>query len=159
MKKTILAAGILIFASMVQAEVIAWRVDLGAENSTYETAQLFATKVTTGEYWKDGSISAQETQKIEKYDNTYGVVKRTTALGSTIDNTYSFFVNLYAFDGITVVGYSALKSWGDLVTQGSLGSGVPSLPATAWNAVPEPTSMALLAMGVSALLLRRKRVA
>jgi len=158
MRNSILMMGLLLAASLVQAEVIAWRVDLGANNSTFVTAQLFATTVVAGEYWKDGSIVAQETQNIAQFE-TFGVVGRTTTLGSAIDSTYSFFVNLYAADGTTVVGHSDLKSWATLSSEGYLATGTPDLPATAWNAVPEPTAMALLAMGVSAMLLRRKRVA
>lgn len=154
MKKTILVAGVVMVASMVQAEVLAWRVDLGAYNSTFETAQLFAT-TTVENYWETG---ASESLKISKLDNTYGVTTYESTL--TVGNTFSFFVKLFGSDGTTVIGYSALKDWSTLVAEGSLAVGSPpGLPGTAWNAVPEPTAMALLAMGLSALLLRRKRVA
>lgn len=153
MRKAILMAGVLMAASMVQAEVLAWRVDLGAYNSTFETAQLFAT-TEVANYWETG---AAESGQINKLDNTYGVVTYESTL--TVGNTFSFFVKLFGSDGTTVIGYSALKDWNTLMSEGSLAVAAPGLPATAWNAVPEPTAMALLAMGLSALLLRRKRVA
>jgi hypothetical protein len=155
MRRLILMVGALMVASVVQAEVIAWRVDLGAANSSFETAELFAT-MSTGDYWSDAATS-QSGGKINKMDNTYGVLTYESTL--TVNDSYSFFVKLYDVNNI-MVGYSALKSWATLSTEGSLASGIaPDLPATAWNAVPEPTAMALLAMGVSAMLLRRKRVA
>jgi len=153
MKKTILVAGVLMLASMVQAEVLAWRVDLGGANSAFTTAQLFATDVGGAGYESSGSSISG---RINKLDNTYGLVTYESTL--TVGNTFNFYVKLYK--GETLIGYSALKSWSQLVTDGALVSGnTPEMPATAWNAVPEPTAMALLAMGVSVLLLRRKRLA
>lgn len=162
MKKTILVASILMVASAVRAEVLSWRVDIdtGSGNASYVTAQLFAT-TSTGNYWSDAATS--QSGQINKYNDTYGVVTYDSTL--TVGNTYSFFVKLFSADGITMVGYSGLQSWSELVASGALVSGtVPDFPATTpWNSgtsvVPEPTSMALLAMGMSALLLRRKRVA
>lgn len=161
MKKTILVAGFLMVASVVRAEVLSWSVDIpdgSGGNTSYVTAQLFAT-TSTGDYWTDPATS--QSGQINKYNDTYGVVTYDSTL--TVGNTYSFFVKLFAANGTTVVGWSALQSWSQLVESGALVSGsVPDFPATTpWNAgtsvVPEPTSMALLAMGVSALLMRRKR--
>lgn len=160
MRKSFLVAGVLFVASAVQAEVLSWRVDIDGTpgDSSYVTAQLFAT-TSTGNYWTDEATS--QSGQINKYNDVFGVVTYDSNL--TVGDTYSFFVKLFAADGTTMVGYSALQSWNDLVTSGALVSGsVPDFPATTpWNAgtsvVPEPTSMALLAMGVSALLMRRKR--
>lgn len=160
MRKSILVAGLMLIASVAKAEVLSWMVDIDAGNSSYVTAQLFAT-TSTGDYWTDAATS--QSGLINKYDDTYGVVTYDSTL--SVNNTYSFFVKLFAADGTTMVGWSGLMSWSQLVTDGSLVSGsVPDFPATTpWNAgtsvVPEPTSMALLAMGMSALLLRRKRTA
>lgn len=162
MMKSILVASAFLMVSVVQAEVLSWRVDIGGDNSSYVSAQLYATTETSS-WWTTGT--AQESQNILKYDNTYGVVTRDTTV--SVGDTYSFYVRLFAADGVTMVGYSELQSWSQLLASGALVSGsVPDFPATTpWNsgtsitAVPEPTSMALMAVGVSALLLRRKRVA
>lgn len=154
MKKTILVAGVLMVASMVQAEVLEWRVDLGGANSTFATAQLFATANNDGTFLTG---AADRSSKINTYE-TYGVITYASTLTVSDINNY-FYVKLENSGG-GLVGYSALKSWSQLVSEGALVSGnTPDIPATAWNAVPEPTAMALLAMGLSALLLRRKRVA
>jgi hypothetical protein len=161
MRKSILIAGVLMAASIVQAEVLSWSVDIpdgSGGNTSYVTAQLFATTTTGAGYQLTGS---SQSGQINKYNDTYGVVTYDSTL--TVDNTYSFFIKLFAADGLTMVGWSGLQSWSDLVNSGALTSGVaPDFPTTTpWNAgtsvVPEPTSMALLAMGVSALLMRRKR--
>lgn len=162
MKKTILVAGFLMVASVVKAEVLSWSVDIpdgSGGNTSYVTAQLFATTTTGAGYQLTGT---SQSGQIYKYDNTYGVVTYDSTLAGGVDSTYSFFVKLFAANGTTVVGWSALQTWSQLVDSGSLVSGsVPDFPATTpWNTtsvVPEPTSMALLAMGVSALLMRRKR--
>lgn len=158
-RKSILAAGLMMVASLAQAEVLSWMVDIDSGNSSYATAQLFAT-TTAENYWTTGS---SQSGQINKYDDTYGVVTYDSNL--SVGDTYSFYVKLFASDGTTMVGYSGLLSWSQLVSDGALVSGtVPDFPATTpWNAgtsvVPEPTAMALLAMGASALLLRRRRVA
>lgn len=161
MKKSILIAGVLLGASLVQAEVLSWRVDIpnssGGGNVGYTTAQLFATTMGSSQnYWTDQAND--QSVKISNTGNPYGVFRTDTTLHD-VDSSFKFFVVLY--NGTTEFGHSALKDWNTLVSDGSLVSGIaPALPATTvWNAVPEPTSMALLAMGVSALLLRRKRVA
>jgi len=162
MKKTILVAGFLMVAAVARAEVVSWSVDIpdgSGGNTSYVTAQLFATTTTGAGYELTGT---SQSGLINKYDDTYGVVAYDSTL-SGVNNTYSFFVKLFAANGTTVVGWSGLQSWSQLVDSGALVSGsVPDFPATTpWNAgttvVPEPTSMALLAMGVSALLMRRKR--
>ncbi|MEI6645918.1 MAG: PEP-CTERM sorting domain-containing protein [bacterium] len=140
-------------ASMVQAEILAWRVDLGGANTTFDTAKLFATSESGAGYELTGTVISGP---INKFDNTYGLVTYESAV--TAGSANNFYVRLYLGGSEVAGGYSALKSWSTLVAEGSLVSGnTPDIPATAWNAVPEPTAMALLAMGVSALLLRRKR--
>lgn len=160
MNKTILIACILMSASLVQAEVLSWRVDIpdaNGANGSYTTARLFATTLGAGDNYSADRANAQSVE-IARFTSTYGVLRTDTTL--TVGSGYNFYVVLY--NGGSEYGYSALKDWNTLVSDGSLVSGVaPALPATTvWNAlpVPEPTSMALLAMGVSALLLRRKRV-
>jgi hypothetical protein len=154
MKKTLLVAGVLMVASMVQAEVLEWRVDLGGANSMFATAQLFATTVNDGTFVDHAAVRSG---KINTYE-TYGVITYASALTVSDINNY-FYVRLENTVG-GLVGYSARMSWSQLVSEGALVSGnTPDMPATAWNAVPEPTAMALLAMGVSVLLLRRKRAA
>jgi len=153
----VLMVGMFMAATMVQAEVISWRVDIPSGNSSYQTAQLFAT-TTSANYWTTG-ISQGSTAT--PYSHNLGVLTQDTNL--SVGNSYSFYVRLFTDSGATVVGWSGLMTWGDLVSSGALVSGsVPNFPATTpWNAgttvVPEPTSIGLLAMGMSVLLLRRRR--
>jgi hypothetical protein len=161
MRQSVLALVFIFAASLVQAEVLSWRVDIdgGAGNTSYVTAQLFATTSSGSGYELTGSNIGGP---INKNDDATGVWTRDQNL-TGLDNTYNFFVKLFAVDGTTVVGWSGLMTWGQLVTDGSLVSGtVPEFPTTTpWNAgtsvVPEPTSVGLLALGMSALLLRRRR--
>ncbi len=157
MRISILALGVLMLVSIAQAEVISWRVDVESGNGFFDSAQLFATTASVN-YKTDTESELYSGNKINTYDPDYGVLPNNTTVSYLTG--ISFFVKLY--NGANIVGYSELKSWSTLVGEGSLASGIaPDFPATAWNAgagvVPEPTSMALLAMGVSALLMRRKR--
>jgi len=155
----VLLVGMFMAATMVQAEVISWRVDIPSGNSSYQTAQLFAT-TTSANYWDTG-ISIPQGSAAAPYSPSLGVLTQDTNL--SVGNTYSFYVRLFTDSGTTLVGWSGLMTWGDLVSTGALVSGtVPNFPATTpWNAgttvVPEPTSIGLLAMGMSVLLLRRRR--
>ncbi len=151
--RKILIAGVFMLASLAQAEVLSWRVDIPSGNN-YASAQLYATLASTADL---GNLNSLQGGSVARYSNEYGVLTTDTTL--TVNNTYKFFVALFAADGTTVMAYSALMTWDDLAAAGSLWSGsLPTPPGTTyWNAVPEPTSIGLLAVGMSALLLRRRR--
>jgi PEP-CTERM motif len=157
MNMKVLVIGICMAVPMAQAEVLSWRVDIPIGNSSYETAQLFAT-TTSENYWTTGSSQGSAATP---FSAGAGVLTQDTDL--TVNNSYSFYVRLLTDSGATVVGWSGLMTWDQLVSAGALVSGsTPTFPSTtAWNAgtsvVPEPTSMGLLALGMSALLLRRRR--
>ena len=160
MKKSFLIAGLLLASSVVRAEVLTWSVDLGVvDNATYATAQLFASSTqdtsfgTTGTSIGDAIYKDSVAQFVVAYDSN------VTA------GTAYFYVKLFNSTG-DFISYSDTQSWSQLWNAGSLVSGnTPDVSAanpwstTSVTAVPEPTAMALLAMGVSAMLLRRKRVA
>jgi len=156
MNMKILMLGMLLVVPMAQAEVLSWRVDIPSGNSSYATAQLYAT-MTSENYWTTGTAQGSSATP---YSASFGVLTQDTDL--TVDNSYSFYVRLLD-SGSNPVGWSALMTWGQLVTDGALVLGTtPTFPTTTpWNAgtsvVPEPTSMGLLALGMSALLLRRRR--
>jgi hypothetical protein len=161
MKQSVLILVFMFASSMIQAEVLSWRVDIdgGAGNTSYVFAQLFTTQTTGVGYQLTGtSLGAQMSQNNE----ADGVWQRNQDLVGLGTADY-FYVRLFAADGTTPAGYSGLLSWTQLELDSALVSGtVPDFPATTpWNAgtsvVPEPTSMGLLAIGMSALLLRRRR--
>jgi len=139
-------------ASVAQAEVLSWRVYVASGNSFYTSAQLFATSTGTRDYLTETAQSGS----ISKQSDANGVLPTDTVL-TVSGSSFSFFVTL--FNGAAFAGYSELMSWDDLSLVGSIWTGTPpALPGTTvWNAVPEPTSMGLLALGMSALLLRRRR--
>ncbi len=149
----------LMMASIVQAEYVSWRVfvgSTGAENSFYDSARLFATDQGVA------NIAGATSQgpSVDQASIELGVTTTDTLVTVPNNGQYSFFVALYSIaGGSTPVAYSALRTWGELATDGSLWNA--ELPAplgtTYWNAVPEPTSIGLLAIGMSALLLRRRR--
>jgi len=148
-----LMLGFVLMASVVQAEFISWRVYIDTGNSFYDSAQLFATTTGTLNY----ETQSAQGGAISTYSGEdFGITPTDTALNVS-GSSYSFFVAL--FNGASFVAYSELRTWDSLVGDGSIWSG--GLPApmgtTYWNAVPEPTSMGLLALGMSALLLRRRR--
>jgi len=147
-----LIMGLLMVASLAQAEYISWRVYIDTGNSFYDSARLFATTEGTADV---GTGIAQGDAATARESVENGVTPTDTAL--SVGSGYSFFVALYS--GGLVVGYSEIRSWAALATETSLWTG--NLPAPMgtvyWNAVPEPTSIGLLAMGMSALLLRRRR--
>lgn len=161
MRQSVLVLVFILAASLVQAEVLSWQVDIdgGAGNTSYVTAQLFATTTTGAGYELTGTSFGGQ---INKNDDTTGVWTRDQNV-SNIYSTYSFFVKLFQADGTTLAGWSGLQTWDQLVSSGALVAGTtPTFPATTpWNAgtsvVPEPTSVGLLALGMSALLLRRRR--
>jgi hypothetical protein len=144
--------GCLMVASVAKADVLSWRVFVASGNSFYTSAQLFSTSSGTINYLTQTAQSGS----ISKQSDLNGVLPTDTVL-TVSGSSYSFFITL--FNGGAFAGYSELMSWDDLLSVGSIWSGTPpALPGTTyWNAVPEPTSMGLLALGMSALLLRRRR--
>jgi hypothetical protein len=158
MRKSFFIISFLFVASVVRAEVLSWSVDLAIGNEAYATAQLFSSTSGDSGYWNSethigNAIYKSEDGYVVQYDS------------NVTPGTEYFFVKLFNSSG-TFLSYSDAKSWSTLVADQNLVSGsAPEMSAlnpwniTATTTVPEPTAMALLAMGVSALLLRRKRVA
>jgi len=153
MKKSFFIIGLMFAASVLRAEVLTWSVDLVAGNGSYETAQLFSAESNTGNFY-------------DSVSNIGGPINKDSGAGYVIEYDSDVTAGTaYFFVKLSNGSYSDAMSWSQLVSAGSLVSGnTPDASAlTPWNitsvTVPEPTSMALLAMGVSALLLRRKRVA
>jgi hypothetical protein len=152
MKKSIFILVLISLCSVTRAEILAWSVDLTPNNGSYVTAQLFAAANNGDGYWNSTSNVGEE---IQKNQDGYWLHQATVS--------YSEYFFVKVFDGSTTF-YSSAKAWGDLVIDQNLASGIfpDSLPSNYWNitsvtAVPEPTSVGLLALGMSALLLRRRR--
>ena len=87
-----------------------------------------------------------------------------TEFGEGFDwSSYSYYVELLAWDGATesTVGVSEWATYDALVSHGAIipsGMGIPAtahiwMPATA---VPEPTSLPLVLVGIALLLLKRR---
>jgi hypothetical protein len=155
--KIFLLGFILTVVSTVQGEVLSWRVDIPSGNS-YATAELFATTTAQADYWNVAGTS--QSDKFAPIDATEGVLRKNSVL--TVDSSLNkFFVRIFNSGG-TMIGYSDLFASTDFPI-GVIwsGDGIDLPFSSVWNAgtsvVPEPTSIGLLAIGMSALLLRRRR--
>jgi hypothetical protein len=158
MRKSFFIISFLFVASVVRAEVLSWSVDLLIGNGAYETAQLFSSASNDSGFWTSANNIGNAIYK----DQTEGYVVQYDS--NVTPGTAFFFVKLFNSSG-TFLSYSDAVSWDQLVADQHLVSGsAPEMSALSpWTitstTVPEPTAMALLAMGLSTLLLRRKRVA
>lgn len=130
---------------------------------------MSATAGTTPTYWSQTG-SGKRPAKVGNFivgENIIGIVVRKAP---DADNNYSLMIDFYA-NGVLLTGSSTGIKWSsghdnDSFSTVTIGSLVPeggefyiaqgAAKATDFAALPEPTALALLALGVAGVALRRK---
>lgn len=186
MKKRLLIASTLLIAGLTQAASIAWGIGnpnafvttspAGGTLSNYvaylcvgtkEDAQKTLATITSGAEWTAPAIGQGDTI-VQKNVSLVGSIDRTstTVLASNFTNgeTYNFYVVLFdetseyvsvssVLSGTTFneMGQDPATSvvWREEGAMGAISNGWQKI-------VPEPTALALLALGVAGVALRRR---
>lgn len=170
--KVVFALVALLTARLASAEMLYWMIgdatSGGSNTIAFDYAVVYATKGDEkialpndgrgGEtYWKENGDDVVLSTK------TTG--PNLTELGDWNYKDYSFYVELFNYDFSldqgTSVGVSEWATYDALVSHGAIipsGMGIPAtahiwMPATA---VPEPTSLPLVLVGIALLLLKRR---
>ncbi len=166
MKKLLIVATALVLAGLTQAATVQWQVT-GSSASSGQTAYLVLTSKIPSEITSLSDITnaAFDSGKIAKSGRDYFVTGQKTlddkdvGAGQTVGYTI-FFVdessNSYLNGGTgSVTGYGATDPQ---VVATPAASTYTAPGGAGWTpiAVPEPTTVALLALGLAALGLKRK---
>lgn len=162
----------LLTARLASAEMLYWMIgdssNGGSNSIQFDYAVVYATdgdnKIILpndgmgGEtYWKDDGN--------DEVLSTTTTGPNLTKLGKGWDyQNYSFYVELFNYstlDSGTSVGVSEWATYDALVSHGAIIPSDMGIPATAhiWmptTAVPEPTSLPLVLVGIALLLLKRR---
>lgn len=169
MKKLIFTLAALLVAHLASAEMLYWMIGdatNGGENTiAFDYAVVYATKggekIALPNNGEGGEIYGNEDLSPITTTNP-----QMTEFGEGWDyQNYSFYVELFNYDFSldqgTSVGVSEWATYDALVSHGAIipsGMGIPAtahiwMPATA---VPEPTSLPLVLVGIALLLLKRR---
>lgn len=161
MKKVLIGLAVVAAVFAAQAEYLIWQVD----SSDYSESFDNVAKAGIGVYGTNG-----RTAVLGLSDVPTGQV--STDLSSYQDGSYTYYIELFAYDssaGMTTVAHSDTGyTYSQLSTEGYLASSmanVQSMTAT-WSGVknysagaaPEPTSGLMMLVGMALLGLKRRRV-
>lgn len=148
-------------ANLGSAPVLGWsgsNLELGAGFGYYGKAALAATGIlpttamTVSGTWSAGTIDVQG-------GANWGYPATTPTTGFGVGNERDYYMVIFdsaAISSSSKYSMVELASKYSATDGGTLTLSFAGAQVTSWTAVPEPTSMALLALGVAAVGLRRK---
>ena len=174
MKKILSILALAVFATAAQAVTLSWHtvsanmwltpttactlIHSANGESLADAAQVALSKTGTTDYTILGRVDSNATYQGENYN--YGDIETTVVEGYAPVATGTYFI-IFTENGkyaaTSVAAADAVNAWTGLAGSSQVGRPVTVADFTGTLVpVPEPTALALLALGVAGLALRRR---